>query len=181
ANAILAASACSGGGTGGNNNPVASFTTTCNLLDCNFDGSGSSDSDGSIASYSWVFGDGASASTPTASHTYLANGNYTATLTVTDNEGAVNSTSQTVSVSDGTEPPAGDITLTGTRSGNLRSVTLNWSGAIGTNVDVYVNGNLNNTTANSGTISYNVSKRQSYTFEICEEGSTSACSNSINL
>jgi serine protease len=116
-----------------------------------------------------------------ASHIYDTNGDYTATLTVTDDQGAVNSTSQTFSVSDGTEPPAVDITLTGTRSGNQRSVTLNWIDAIGTNVDVYVNGNLNNTTPNSGTISFNVSKKQSYTFEICEEGSTSACSNSISL
>jgi serine protease len=182
ANDVLAASACGGGGgTGGNNNPVAYFSTTCTALACDFDGSGSSD-DVSISSYSWNFGDNSAlASTAMASHIYDTNGDYTATLTVTDDQGAVNSTSQTFSVSDGTEPPAVDITLTGTRSGNQRSVTLNWIDAIGTNVDVYVNGNLNNTTPNSGTISFNVSKKQSYTFEICEEGSTSACSNSISL
>jgi len=36
----------------------------------------------------WDFGDGTTASTPTASHTYTDNGSFTATLTVTDDDGA---------------------------------------------------------------------------------------------
>jgi len=183
ANDHLAASSC-GGGTPpppGNNAPVSSFSHSCTALACSFDGSASSDSDGSVVSYSWNFGDGNTASTVSPAHSYSANGSYTATLTVTDNEGATHSSSQTVTVSDGTEPPPADITLTGTRSGNGRSVTLNWSGAPGANVDVYVNGNFNNTTANDGSITYTVNKRNSYTFEVCEEGSTTSCSNSITL
>ena len=181
ANDVLAASAC-GGGTGGNNAPVASFTQNCTALVCEFDGSGSSDSDGSIVSYSWDFGDSNVASGAIVSHTYAANGTYYATLTVTDDGGALRSTLQTVNVSDGTEPPpVVDITLTGTRAGNLRSITLNWTDAVSANVDVYVNGNFNNTTANDGTITYSVNKNGSYTFKVCEEGSTTACSNSISL
>lgn len=183
ANAYLAGTAC-GGGTPpppANEAPIASFTSSCTLLSCDFDATGSVDNDGSIVSYSWSFGDGNSASTVTASNTYAAAGSYTVSLTVTDNEGASSTTSQIVSVTDGTEPPAADITLSGTRAGNLRSITLNWSGAVGTNVDVYVNGNFNNTTANDGTITYSVNRNGTYTFEVCEEGSTTSCSNSITL
>jgi len=179
ANAYLAASSC--GGAPANFPPVASFSYNCTLLACSFDGSASSDSDGTIASYSWNFGDGNSASVASPSHTYAANGSYTATLTVTDNEGASHSSSQTVAVSDGTEPPPADITLSGFRSSGDRNATLNWSGATGANVDIYVNGNFNNTTANDGSITFNVNKRTSYTFEVCEEGSTTSCSNSITL
>jgi len=54
----------------------------------NFDGSGSSDPGGSITSYAWNFGDGATGSGPNPTHAYAAAGNYTATLTLTDNCGA---------------------------------------------------------------------------------------------
>ena len=178
ANAYLANSSC--GGAPANYSPTASFNFSCTDLVCDFT-STSSDSDGTIASTSWTFGDGGTATGATASHTYAATGNYSVSVSVTDNESASSTSSQTVSVSDGTEPPAGDITLTGTRAGNGRSITLNWNGATSSSVDVYVNGNFNNTTANSGSITYNVNKRTTYTFEVCEEGSTTACSNSVTL
>nr|WP_246722833.1 S8 family serine peptidase [Aliikangiella sp. G2MR2-5] len=174
----LATQACGGGNPPtGNIAPVASFNFSCTDLSCSFDGSASSDSDGNIVSYSWSFG----ASTATANHTFAASGDYTVSLTVTDNEGATHTSTKTVSVSDGSEPPAADITLSGSRSGNGRSITLNWNGATGANVDVYVNGSLNGTTANDGSVSYSVNKRNTYTFTICEEGSTTACSNTITL
>ncbi|HET6427737.1 MAG TPA: tandem-95 repeat protein, partial [Phycisphaerae bacterium] len=55
-----------------------------------FDGSASGDADGSIVSYAWDFGDGSpaiSGPSATSSHTYAANGVYTVTLTVTDDDG----------------------------------------------------------------------------------------------
>jgi len=65
-----------------------------------FDGTGSSDSDGSIVSYDWSFGDGSIAmdAGPTASHSYVSNGSYTVTLTVTDDEGATASDSTTANI-----------------------------------------------------------------------------------
>ena len=179
----LVASGCSGTPPPpGNNDPVTSFTVSCTLLDCNFDASGSSDSDGSVTSYAWTLGDNTSDTGVAPTHTNSANGGYSVSLTVTDNEGASNSSSQTVDVSDGVEPPpTGDITLSGTRTGNGRRVTIEWSGATGANVDVYVNGNFNNTTSNVGSASYSVNKKRSYTFGVCEEGSTTTCSNDITL
>ena len=52
-----------------------------------FSSAGSSDSDGSITRFQWDFGDGNTSSLENPSHSYAEAGNYTATLTVTDNEG----------------------------------------------------------------------------------------------
>ena len=85
---------------GGNNNPVASFTFSCTLLDCDFTDT-STDSDGTIVSWDWDFGDGASSTAQNPSHSYAANGTYTVMLTVTDDMGGTGSTSQSVTVNDG--------------------------------------------------------------------------------
>lgn len=53
-----------------------------------FDGSASSDPDGEVVAWRWDFGDGATATGPTAAHRFTADGAYTVTLTVTDDEGA---------------------------------------------------------------------------------------------
>jgi len=74
---------------------AASFSYSCNGLNCNFDGSGST---GDITSYDWTFGDGGSAGSATASHTYAGAGSYDVTLTVGDGTD-VDATSQTVTCS----------------------------------------------------------------------------------
>ena len=56
------------------------------------------DSDGAIASYHWDFGDGSSSNYGSATHTYNDIGSFTATCTVTDDDGATCERSQTVSV-----------------------------------------------------------------------------------
>lgn len=63
----------------------------------NFDGSGSSD-DGTIVSYSWDFGDGSTATGVRVSHIYSTPGNYTVTLTVTDNGGLTDTDTASVAV-----------------------------------------------------------------------------------
>jgi PKD repeat protein/uncharacterized cupredoxin-like copper-binding protein len=72
-------------------------TTTPNTS-VSFDGSASKDVDGTITGYSWGFGDGATGTGVTTTHTYTAIGNYTVTLTVTDNTGATGSDTMTVRV-----------------------------------------------------------------------------------
>ncbi len=73
-----------------------------------FDGSTSSDPDGTVASYAWNFGDNTTGTGKTASHTYAAAGTYTVTLTVTDNSGATNAISHSITVSN--LPPVASFT-----------------------------------------------------------------------
>ncbi len=58
----------------------------------------STDADGEIVSYSWTFGDAVSEETRVANHTYTEEGEYTVTLTVTDDQGATDTASLTVEV-----------------------------------------------------------------------------------
>ncbi|NEZ03121.1 S8 family serine peptidase [Wenzhouxiangella sp. XN201] len=159
--------------------PTASFTYGCTDLGCSFDGTSSSDDNG-ISSYAWAFGDGATASGSTASHTYAAGGTYTVTLTVTDSAGQTDSSSQSVTVS---EPVSDGITLsaTGYKVKGRHHADLTWDGA-STDVDVYVNGAFHTTTANDGAYTWSSENRGggSYTFEICEAG-TSTCSNTAQV
>jgi len=84
--------------------PDASFTVSPSSPttgeSVSVDAADSSDSDGSIESYSWEFGDGTTASGQTATHSYGSTGDYTVTLTVTDDDGATDANSTTVTVSD---------------------------------------------------------------------------------
>ncbi|MFC2039272.1 PKD domain-containing protein, partial [Chloroflexota bacterium] len=64
-----------------------------------FDGSGSSDPDGTIDSYEWDFGDSATGTGANPTHTYIDNGIYTTTITVTDNMGMTDTDTASVTVS----------------------------------------------------------------------------------
>lgn len=88
-----------------NTPPVAHIAATPTSggtpLNVQFDASASSDSDGSIVAYQWDFGDGHLGSGNTATsmaplHSYAQPGQYTATLTVTDDGGAIATTTQTI-------------------------------------------------------------------------------------
>ncbi len=93
-----------GSGPPPNEPPVAAFTSSCSGLTCSFT-STSSDSDGSIVAYNWTFGDSGTSTLRDPSHTYGSAGTYAVTLTVTDNQGATGSVSDTVSVSPPPPPP----------------------------------------------------------------------------
>ncbi|HDS29173.1 MAG TPA: PKD domain-containing protein, partial [Candidatus Acetothermia bacterium] len=76
-----------------------------------FDGSGSSDPDGSIVSYAWEFGDGTTGTGVSPTHTYVSSGTYSVKLTVTDNQSATHSVTQTVNVA--ATPPVGWVSPVG--------------------------------------------------------------------
>jgi PKD repeat protein len=105
--------------------PAASFTFSPNPAAAGsavgFNAAGSTDADGSIASFTWDFGDGSGGSGATPSHIFGAPGAYTVTLTVTDNGGGTNSTSQQIlvtAVTPGSTPTAGSTsTSTSTPTG----------------------------------------------------------------
>ncbi|MCI0434461.1 MAG: PKD domain-containing protein [Gemmatimonadetes bacterium] len=87
----------------GNQAPVASFTfapTSPAVSEAvSFDGTGSSDADGTITAWAWDFGDGTTASGATAQRAYSVAGSYTVTLSLTDDQGAADQISQTVTIS----------------------------------------------------------------------------------
>ncbi len=65
-----------------------------------FDGTASEDPDGTIIAYEWAFGDGTIGSGPQVVHTYSWIGEFAATLLVTDDRSASDTTSRTIDLND---------------------------------------------------------------------------------
>lgn len=121
-------STSSGGNTGGNanggaqkgdsgNNDVENLPPIASLLvgeprqgfvnsKIIFNGSLSYDPDGSIVSWEWDFGDGTNGEGEITTHSYSTAGTYTVILTVTDNNGATNSSENSVLVIKPNNPPS---------------------------------------------------------------------------
>ena len=146
-------------------------------------GSATDKQDGTISSrISWsssvdgVLGTGSSVAwTPSA-------GTHVITAQVTDNNGATSSTQESIVVTPtSTTPPlpASGIALTATgyKSKGMQQVSLQWSGAASTNVDVFRNNTLVFTTANDGSQVDAINKKGAgtYTYKVCESG-TATCS-----
>jgi hypothetical protein len=92
--------------------PVAAFTvTSVSDLNVTVDGDESYDPDGWIVEYAWYWGDGANISGPWpyAGHIYSGSGNYTITLTVTDNSGMTDTAYEGVFIP-GSPPTTGNWT-----------------------------------------------------------------------
>jgi PKD repeat protein len=84
-----------------NQPPTAAFTTQVTDLSLTVNGSTSTDTDGTIVAYDWDFGDGGTATgVMPAPHSYASAGSYPVTLTVRDDDGAVDSTTTSVTVTD---------------------------------------------------------------------------------
>jgi PKD repeat protein len=82
-----------------NQAPTAAFTVSCTGRDCSVDGSTSTDVDGAVTALVWGWGDGtANGAGSTATHSYTTSGAKTITLAVTDNEGAIGSTTRPVTL-----------------------------------------------------------------------------------
>jgi len=122
-----------------NQPPIASFTYYPEnpLLgeQITFDASSSYDSDGNITNYEWDFGDENITSTTheILNHSYSEAGSYEVTLTVTDNEGAMNSTTKIITV----YPPTA-IFDTGSPSNPYPSIPGTHNGTIKPNQTITV-------------------------------------------
>jgi PKD repeat protein len=77
--------------------PTANFTSSASGLTVTFTDT-STDSDGTIASRSWNFGDSTTSTVANPVKTYAVSGTYTVALTVTDNSGASNTKSSSITV-----------------------------------------------------------------------------------
>ena len=95
---------CTISGSNENQSPKAVFNIDTQAgtvpLVVDFDASGSHDADGGIVEYSWRFGDGKTGEGLYVNHTYVQPGQYTAELTVTDEDGATDTTSVVITVRD---------------------------------------------------------------------------------
>ncbi|NOG53262.1 MAG: S8 family serine peptidase [Planctomycetes bacterium] len=106
----------------GNQSPVANLAASPlsgNVpLQVDFDASGSYDPDGTITDYSWDYdGDGtydeSTGSSPYAQFIYTVANDYVAMVRVTDNEGATDTDTVTISVTEpGNEPPVANLSAT---------------------------------------------------------------------
>jgi N-acetylneuraminic acid mutarotase len=115
--------------------------------------------------------------------TDLVPGTYTATLLIstTDPAHAELRVPVTVTVS---EPAEITLTADGRRFRGNFFVDLAWDGAFGDMVDIYRNGTLIATTENDGAYTDALGKRKkglTFTYQVCQEGSTTICSNEATV
>jgi PKD repeat protein len=85
--------------------PRADFDWSCEGLTCGFTDA-SEDSDGTVTGWSWTFGDGGTSSEREPEHSYASGGTYTVTLTVTDDGGSTDESSDEVTATAPSAPPA---------------------------------------------------------------------------
>jgi subtilisin len=166
-----------GGGGDTNTSPVASFIVSCSDLTCTFTDT-STDSDGDILTWAWSFGDGATSTAQNPTHMYTNGGEYTVSLTVTDDDNATGQSSETVTVS---APSTGDFTLSaaGYKVRGLQKVDLTWSGAGSDKGDVYRDGATIASDVSGGKYTDDINNKGggSYTYQVCEQGQPDVCSN----
>lgn len=109
--------------------PVASFTESATTLLTGeiiyFNASESHDADGAILSYYWDFGDSTNSTSIFVNHTYSDDGIYIVFLTVTDDDGATNITSQTKTILN--RPPFASFVESATTVFINESITFNAS------------------------------------------------------
>ena len=127
-----------------NSPPVADFFVFPDSgsapLVVSFDASSSSDTGGIIVAYQWEFGDETTGSGKTKTHTYELPGEYIARLTVTDDDGAKDSTIQTIQVdqaaitasfvanpTSGESPLSVDFDASDSFDPDGQSITYTWS------------------------------------------------------
>jgi len=117
-----------------NDSPIAdaggSYVATVGLPVI-FDGSNSSDVDGSIVAYIWDFGDGSTGTGVAPLHDYSSTGQFSVTLTVTDDDGASSDALTTVEVASANTAPVAQAN--GPYSGSVAMpVTFNAAGSADT-------------------------------------------------
>lgn len=77
--------------------PTADFSYTCSGASCAFTDQ-SSDPGGTIVAWSWTFGDGGTSTEQHPEHAFACSGTYAVTLRVTDDGGAIGTTTRSVTV-----------------------------------------------------------------------------------
>jgi subtilisin family serine protease len=131
--------------------PAAGFSSSCANLLCSFvDQSTDPGDGGTVVAWSWDFdNDGTEdANSQNPSHTFPAAGTYPVTLTITDDAGLSDTTTASVTVSDGS---SGSVTLEVAtfKQKGVRHAWLRWSNVTSETVDIHVDGAYRETVGTS--------------------------------
>jgi hypothetical protein len=120
------------------------------------------------------------ATTGFISGTATTAGTYAVTARASDGTLTASQTfSWAITASGGTNPET--VTLTVARGSSWKSVSLTWTKASWSTVDVYRNNVKIKNVRNNGSTSDNVPTRATYNYKICAPGSTTACSNVASI
>lgn len=161
--------------------PQASFFTDRNGFTVEFFDSSFPATCAEIVAWAWDFGDGATSTEENPVHTYAARGNYTVTLTVTNDEGLTGVRTQVLQVLP--PPPVLDIVgVTRNKSRFEFRVDLVWSGAEGELVNLQRNSVSVDLPDNDGEHRDRFRSLQtSFRWRICELAAPTFCSNEVRL
>jgi PKD repeat protein len=165
------------GGPPANQPPMAAFTQSCSDLTCVFTDA-STDSDGSVVSWAWNFGDGTPSSAEDPTHSYGTAGTYSATLTVTDDDGATSAVTHSITVTNPNGPPVAGFTsactaltcdFTDTSAGSV----VSW---------LWTFGDGSSSTAQDPSHSYGTAGTYTVTLDVTDDqGATGAASSSVTV
>lgn len=113
----------------------------------------------------------------------LVSGSNVITVTAVDAAGNQSTASLTVNYSVATTTPPATVTLTADprKASKWRSTRLSWANAPWTSVDVYRNGLRITNVPNSGLYTDPIFNKGNYTYQICAQGSTTVCSNTVSV
>ncbi len=149
-----------------NQAPTADFTYTTNGLTVSLTDT-SSDSDGTIVAWGWNFGDGTTSTAQNPSHTYAADGTYTVSLVVTDNDSA---TSNTATMNVTVTTPVSQSVTVASLTGSSSTVNKNfWRATVEVLIDPALSGAVVTGTWSDG---------KSFS---CTTDGSGICSGSLNL
>jgi|GEM_PF-2176220 len=176
-----------------NQSPTASFTADLTSgvasLEVSFNASSSSDSDGSIISYAWDFKDGSTGNGQSINHTFSSIGSYNVELTVTDDKGATDSLTKTITVTDSivsNQSPTASFTANPTSGVAPLEVSFNASNSSDSDGSItsYAWDFKDGETGNGEIISHTFSSIGSYNVELTvtdDKGATDSLTKTITV
>ncbi len=169
--------------------PANNVTVTAGTT-IGFSGRASDTQDGDLSSrIKWQSNLSGALGTGSLVYAALPAGTHTITATVTDSGNltvsqkiTVNVTSTTTTTTTTTTTSTISLSASGSRVKNTATISLRWSGATASQVNVYRNGSLLMTTANDGSAADTIKGKASgtYTYQTCNAG-TSTCSNKASV
>jgi subtilisin family serine protease len=180
----------SGSGSGGTDSPPE--VTITNPIDgvsfdsgesITFAGSASDNEDGNLTtSLVWTSDLDGQIGTGGSFSAGLSAGTHEITAEVTDSGGNTSNDSITVTVVDGSSGGGITLSVNAYKVRGTQTADLTWSGAAASEVDVYRDGNLVATTANSGFYTESTGQKGggSAIYQVCEAGTTT-CSNEVSV